>query len=76
MSDPVETLRAFGAAIEQGKPTVAADLFAPDATYEEPPRRHCADAPPSSPSSQTSPTATATSPSPSRAPSPTPITRA
>jgi hypothetical protein len=37
MSDPVETLRAFGAAIEQGKPTVAADLFAPDATYEEPP---------------------------------------
>lgn len=37
MSDPLETLRAFGAAIEQGKPTVAADLFAPDATYEEPP---------------------------------------
>src|SRR5690348_16869259 len=37
MSDPVETLRAFGAAIERGKPAVAADLFAPDATYEEPP---------------------------------------
>ena len=37
MSDSLETLRAFGAAIEQGKPTVAADLFAPDATYEEPP---------------------------------------
>lgn len=37
MSDPVETLRAFGAAIEQGEPTVAANLFAPDATYEEPP---------------------------------------
>lgn len=37
MSDPVETLRAFGVAIEQGKPRVAADFFAPDATYEEPP---------------------------------------
>ena len=37
MSDPVETLRAFGAAITQGEPKVAADLFAPDATYEEPP---------------------------------------
>ncbi|HEU4785694.1 MAG TPA: nuclear transport factor 2 family protein, partial [Ktedonobacterales bacterium] len=37
MSDPVETLRAFGAAITRGEPTVAADLFAPDATYEEPP---------------------------------------
>src|SRR5690348_15302030 len=37
MSDPLETLRAFGAAIERGEPKVAADLFAPDATYEEPP---------------------------------------
>ena len=37
MSDPLATLRAFGAAIEQGEPAVAADLFAPDATYEEPP---------------------------------------
>lgn len=37
MSDPLETLRAFGAAIERGEPRVAADLFAPDATYEEPP---------------------------------------
>ena len=37
MNDPLETLRAFGAAIEQGEPAVAADLFAPDATYEEPP---------------------------------------
>jgi limonene-1,2-epoxide hydrolase len=37
MSDPVETLRAFGAAITRGEPTVAANLFAPDATYEEPP---------------------------------------
>ena len=37
MSDPVETLRAFGVAIERGEPEVAADLFAPDATYEEPP---------------------------------------
>jgi ketosteroid isomerase-like protein len=37
MSDPLETLRVFGAAIERGEPTVAADLFAPDATYEEPP---------------------------------------
>jgi limonene-1,2-epoxide hydrolase len=37
MSDPLETLRAFGAAVEQGEPEVAADLFAPDATYEEPP---------------------------------------
>jgi len=37
MSDPVETLRAFGVAITQGEPTAAADLFAPDATYEEPP---------------------------------------
>ena len=37
MSDPVETLRAFGAAIERGEPAVATDLFAPDATYEEPP---------------------------------------
>lgn len=37
MSDPVETLRAFGAAITRGEPTTAADLFAPDATYEEPP---------------------------------------
>jgi len=37
MSDPVETLRAFGAAITQGEPAIAADLFAPDATYEEPP---------------------------------------
>ncbi len=37
MSNPLETLRAFGAAIERGKATVAADLFAPDATYEEPP---------------------------------------
>ncbi len=37
MSDPVATLQAFGAAIERGKPAVAADLFAPDATYEEPP---------------------------------------
>jgi limonene-1,2-epoxide hydrolase len=37
MSDPMETLRAFGAAIERGEPAVAADLFAPDATYEEPP---------------------------------------
>jgi limonene-1,2-epoxide hydrolase len=37
MSDPVETLRAFGAAIERGEPTVAVDLFAPNATYEEPP---------------------------------------
>ncbi|HEX5439325.1 MAG TPA: nuclear transport factor 2 family protein [Ktedonobacterales bacterium] len=37
MSNPVETLRAFGAAITRGEPTVAADIFAPDATYEEPP---------------------------------------
>ena len=37
MNDPLETLRAFGAAVEQNQPTVAADLFAPDATYEEPP---------------------------------------
>ncbi|HKW23896.1 MAG TPA: nuclear transport factor 2 family protein [Ktedonobacterales bacterium] len=37
MTNPVATLQAFGAAIEQSKPTVAADLFAPDATYEEPP---------------------------------------
>lgn len=37
MSDPLETLRAFGAAVEQNQPEVAADLFAPDATYEEPP---------------------------------------
>ncbi|HEY7849637.1 MAG TPA: nuclear transport factor 2 family protein, partial [Ktedonobacterales bacterium] len=37
MSDPVASLRAFGAAIERGKAAVAADLFAPDATYEEPP---------------------------------------
>ena len=37
MSDPLETLRAFGSAVEQGEPEVAADLFAPDATYEEPP---------------------------------------
>ncbi|HEU5347177.1 MAG TPA: nuclear transport factor 2 family protein [Ktedonobacterales bacterium] len=37
MSDPVETLRAFGAAIEQGQPRVAADYFAADAMYEEPP---------------------------------------
>ena len=37
MNDPLETLRAFGAAIEQGQPSVAANLFAPDATYEEPP---------------------------------------
>ncbi len=37
MNDPVETLRAFGAAITRGEPGVAADLFAPDATYEEPP---------------------------------------
>lgn len=37
MSDPVEVLRAFGAAIERGEPTAAAELFAPDATYEEPP---------------------------------------
>lgn len=37
MSDPVETLRAFGEAIERGEPIVAADYFAPDATYEEPP---------------------------------------
>ena len=37
MSDPLQTLRAFGAAVEQNQPTVAADLFAPDATYEEPP---------------------------------------
>ena len=37
MSDPLETLRAVGAAIEGGEPEVAADLFAPDATYEEPP---------------------------------------
>ena len=37
MNDPLETLRAFGAAVEQNQPTVVADLFAPDATYEEPP---------------------------------------
>jgi limonene-1,2-epoxide hydrolase len=37
MSDPFETLRAFGAAIERGESAVAADLFAPEATYEEPP---------------------------------------
>ena len=37
MSNPVETLRVFGAAITRGEPTVAANLFAPDATYEEPP---------------------------------------
>ena len=37
MSDPVETLRAFSAAITQGEPTAAADLFAPNATYEESP---------------------------------------
>jgi limonene-1,2-epoxide hydrolase len=37
MSDPVETLHSFGAAITLGEPEVAADLFAPDATYEEPP---------------------------------------
>ena len=37
MSDPIETLRAFGADIERGKPEAAADLFAPGATYEEPP---------------------------------------
>ena len=37
MSDPVASLQAFGAAIERGEPAVAADLFAPDATYEEPP---------------------------------------
>ena len=32
MSDPLETLRAFGAAVEQNQPELAADLFAPDAT--------------------------------------------
>jgi limonene-1,2-epoxide hydrolase len=37
MSDPVETLQAFSTAITRGEPTVAADLFAPDASYEEPP---------------------------------------
>lgn len=37
MSDPLAILQAFSAAIEQGQPVVAADLFAPDATYEEPP---------------------------------------
>lgn len=37
MSDPVASLQAFGAAIERGEAAVAADLFAPDATYEEPP---------------------------------------
>lgn len=37
MSDPEAVLRAFGAAIERGEPEQAADLFAPDATYEEPP---------------------------------------
>ena len=37
MTDTLETLRAFGAAVEQGEPEVAADLFAPEATYEEPP---------------------------------------
>lgn len=37
MSDPLKTLRAFGAAVEQGQPEAATGLFAPDATYEEPP---------------------------------------
>lgn len=37
MGDPVAVLRAFGAAVERGEPVVAAALFAPDATYEEPP---------------------------------------
>ena len=37
MSNPIATLRAFGAAIERGEPAAAANLFAPDATYEEPP---------------------------------------
>ena len=37
MSDPAANLQAFGAAIERGEAAVAADLFAPDATYEEPP---------------------------------------
>jgi len=37
MTDPVATLRAFGMALTRGEPRVAADLFAPDATYEEPP---------------------------------------
>jgi limonene-1,2-epoxide hydrolase len=37
MSEPLETLQAFAAAIERGEPLVAADLFATDATYEEPP---------------------------------------
>ncbi|HEY7341781.1 MAG TPA: nuclear transport factor 2 family protein [Ktedonobacterales bacterium] len=37
MSDPLETLRTFGAAITRGEPAVAADLFSPEATYEEPP---------------------------------------
>lgn len=37
MSDPEAVLRAFGVAIERGEPEKAANLFAPDATYEEPP---------------------------------------
>jgi len=37
MNDPLAVLQAFSVAIEQGQPVVAANLFAPDATYEEPP---------------------------------------
>jgi limonene-1,2-epoxide hydrolase len=37
MSDPIAVLRAFGEAVERGEPAVGAGLFAPDATYEEPP---------------------------------------
>lgn len=37
MSNSVAMLQAFGRAIEQGESEAAAALFAPDATYEEPP---------------------------------------
>ncbi len=38
--DPLDVLRAFGGALARGDAQAAADLFAPDATYDEPPVAH------------------------------------
>jgi len=40
--EPLAVLQAFGACLERGDASAAADLFTPDATYDEPPAFHFA----------------------------------
>jgi uncharacterized protein (TIGR02246 family) len=41
-TEPLAVLQAFGACLQRGDAMAAAELFAPDATYDEPPAFHFA----------------------------------